>query len=106
MQFTVETGSLRESAAAIEEVLARLERFQVVEDLTAVGGAFRGSESAGAAGRACSTWGMRLSSLRWRVRATGVALEVAAAGYDTVEEVARHALRPSGTPGALPAATP
>ena len=33
MQFRVETGGLRESAAAIEEALARLERVRVGDDL-------------------------------------------------------------------------
>ena len=92
MQFRVETGGLRESAAAIEEVLARLERVRVADELAPVGSAFRGSESAAATGRACATWNARLSGLRSSVRSTGAALEAAAEGYEAVEEVARRAL--------------
>jgi hypothetical protein len=92
MRLRVETGGLRESAAAIEEALARLERVQVARDLASVAAAFRGGETAVATGRACTVWNERLSALRWQVRSTGAALDVAAAGYDTVEEVARRAL--------------
>ncbi|GAA2154455.1 hypothetical protein FHX52_1486 [Humibacillus xanthopallidus] len=96
MQFRVETDGLRESAAAIEEVLARLERVRVADELAPVGSAFRGGESATASGRACAAWNARLSGLRSRVRATGAALDVAAAGYDAVEQVARRALTVPG----------
>jgi hypothetical protein len=92
MQFRVETGGLRESAAALEEVLARLERGKVVDEIAPVGSAFRGGETAVASGRACAGWSARLSALRSRVRATGAALDVAAAGYEAVEEVARRAI--------------
>lgn len=92
MQFRVETGGLRESAAALEEVLARLERVRVADEIAPVGAAFRGGEVAGASGRVCATWSARLSALRSRVRATGAALDVAAAGYEAVEEVARRAI--------------
>ena len=37
-------------------------------------------------------------ALRWQVRSTGAALEVAAAGYDAVEEVARRALGSPASP--------
>jgi len=96
MQFTVETGGLRASTAAVEEALARLERIRVADDLAPTGSAFRGGETAALTGRVCEGWGRRLAALRWQVRATGAALEVAAAGYDVVEEVARRAL---GSPG-------
>ena len=98
MQFTVETGGLRASVAAVEEALARLERVRVADDLASMGAAFRGGETAALTGQVCTVWGRRLAALRWQVRSTGAALEVAAAGYDAVEEVARRAL---GSPGSL-----
>jgi hypothetical protein len=98
MQFRVETGGLRESAAAIEEALARLERVRVADGVGPVGSAFRGGETSASAGQVCTAWSERLSALHWRVRSTGAALEVAAAGYDAVEEVARRAL---GAPSSL-----
>ena len=98
MQFKVETGGLRASVAAVEEALARLERVRVVDDVGLVGAAFRGGETAAASGHVCAVWGRRLAALRWQVRSTGAALEVAAAGYDAVEEVARRALGSPASP--------
>lgn len=92
MQFRVETGGLRESAAAVEEILARLERARVAEEIAPVGSAFRGGATEVASGRACAAWSARLSALRSRVRGAGAALDVAAAGYEAVEEVARRAI--------------
>jgi hypothetical protein len=97
MRLRVEAGGLRESAAAIEEVLARLERVRVANDLAPVGAAFRGGETAVASRRACTVWNERLSGLRWQARSTGAALELAAAGYEAVEEVARRALGAQGS---------
>ena len=98
MQFTVETSGLRASVAAVEEALARLERVRVADDVGVVGAAFRGGRTAAAAGQVCPVWGRRLAALRWQVRSTGAALEVAAAGYDAVEEVAGRALRSPASP--------
>jgi hypothetical protein len=92
MQFRVETGGLRASAAAIEEVLARLERVRPADELAPVGSAFRGSDTAAATGQACAVWNARLASLGSSVRSTGAALDAAAEGYEAVEEVARRAL--------------
>ncbi len=98
MQLRVETAGLREGVAVLEEVLARLERVHVARDLAPVGAALRGGQTPAATSRACAAWGERLSELRWQVRAAGAALDVAAAGYDAVEDVARRALaRGSGT---------
>ena len=98
MQFTVETSGLRASVAAVEEALARLERVRVADDVGVVGAAFRGGRTGAAAGQVCTVWGRRLAALRWQVRSTGAALEVAAAGYDAVEEVAGRALRSPASP--------
>ncbi|MCU1537794.1 MAG: hypothetical protein JWP82_2145 [Humibacillus sp.] len=95
MQIRVETGRLRESATELAEVLARLERVRMAEDLTVVGSAFRGGQVASAAPRACLAWGEGLAALRGRVRATGAALDSAATGYEVVEDIARSALEGS-----------
>ncbi len=57
MQFTVETGGLRASAAAVEEALARLERVRVADDLAPTGSAFRGGQTAALTGQVCAGWG-------------------------------------------------
>ena len=100
MQFTVETGGLRASAVAVEEALARLERVRVADDLAPTGSAFRGGQTAAVTGQVCGGWGRRLAALRWQVRATGAALEVAVSGYDAVEEVARRAVGSAGSSAA------
>jgi hypothetical protein len=92
MQIRVETGRLGESASQLAEVLARLERVRVVDDLAQVGSAFRGGQVAAVTGRVCGGWADGLTSLRARVRATGSALDAAATGYEVVEDVARRAL--------------
>ena len=97
MQLTVETGGLRASTAAVEEALARLERLRMADDLAPTRSAFRGGKTAAMTDHVCEGWGRRLAALRWQVRATGAALDVAAAGYDVVEEVARRALGSAGS---------
>src|SRR4051812_25656593 len=82
MQLRVDTDGLRESAAALEEVLARLDRTRVVEELAPVGWAFRGGETEAVSGLACRGWNARLSALRSTVRATGMALQASASAYD------------------------
>jgi len=106
MQLRVDTGGLREGVAALGEVLARLARTRVAEELAPVGSAFRGGETEAGSGPACGAWNARLSALRSRVRATGVALEVSAAGYDAVEEVARRAFTASGPRAPMAARAP
>ena len=98
MQFRVEIGGLRAGGVALEEALARLERVRVEDDIGVVGAAFRGGQTAVANGQVCTVWGRRLAALRGQVRSTGAALEVAAAGYDAVEEVARRALGAPASP--------
>lgn len=98
MQVRVEVAGLRASAAALEEALARLERVGIARDLGSVGSAFRGAQVLAASPRACTVWNERLSSLRWQVRSTGAAVDVAAAGYEAVEEVARRALGAAAAP--------
>ena len=92
MQIRVETVQLRESASQLAEVLARLDRVRVADDLAGVGSAFRGGQVAAVNRRVCGGWADGLSALRGRVRATGSALEVAATGYAGLEDVARRAL--------------
>jgi hypothetical protein len=105
MQVGVETGGLRASVAALEEALARLERVRVADDVGVVGAAFGGGRTAASAGQVCTRWGRRLAALRWQVHSSGAALEVAAAGYDAVEEVVRRAWGPPTSPTSEPSPT-
>ncbi|GAA5032696.1 hypothetical protein GCM10023258_31930 [Terrabacter aeriphilus] len=92
MHYEVDTAALRESALTIGEVLARVRRLGVTDDLAAVATAVPpGRTTAGAPGVALA-WQARLAGLTWELRELGAGVSAAADGYDGAEQVARSAL--------------
>lgn len=98
MHYEVDTAALRESAQTIGEVLARVRRLGVADDLAAVATAVPpGRTTAGAQGVALA-WQARLAGITWELGELGRGMITAADGYDGVEQVARSALSgPSGS---------
>lgn len=100
MHYEVDAAALREDALTIGEVLARVRRLGIADDLAAVTAAVpAGRTTAGAQGLALA-WQARLAGITWELRELGAAVSAASDGYDGVEQLARSALSgPSGPSG-------
>ncbi|WP_020144579.1 hypothetical protein [Terracoccus sp. 273MFTsu3.1] len=95
MRYDVDTDALRDDAASVGEVLARVHRLRIAEELRPLGGAIPGGRVAGGLGQVAAAWQARLAGTRWELRELGRCLAAAADAYDAVEQTSRQALRRS-----------
>ncbi|KRC85360.1 hypothetical protein ASE25_20265 [Terrabacter sp. Root85] len=99
MRYDVDTDALRDDAASVGEVLARVQRLRIGDELRPLGGAIPGGRVAGGLGRVAAAWEARLAGTRWELRELGRCLAAAADTYDAVEQASRQALRSSSSGG-------
>ncbi|MGO4360555.1 hypothetical protein AB4Z14_12750 [Terrabacter sp. 2TAF16] len=99
MRYDVDTDALREDAASVGEVLARVRRLRIADELRPLGGAIPGGRVAGGLGQVAAAWEARLAGTRWELRELGRCLATAADTYDAVEHASRQALRSSSSGG-------
>jgi hypothetical protein len=92
MRFEVDTEALRAGAATVEEVLVQVRRLGIADDLRPVAAALPGGRCAAGQSQVTAAWQARLAGTQWELRELGRCLDVAAGGYDAVEQVARQAL--------------
>ena len=93
MRYDVDTAALRDDAISIGEVLARVQRLRIADELRPLAGAIPGGRSAAGLGQVAATWEVRLAGARWELRELGRCLAAAADTYDLVEQTARQTVR-------------
>lgn len=94
MRYAVDTAALRDDVASIGEVLARVHRLGVTDELQPIAAALPGGRCAASLRQVEAAWAARLAATRWELQELGQCLAVAADTYDAVEQVARRSVRP------------
>ena len=95
MRYDVDTAALRDDASTIDEVLVRVQRLGIADELTPVAAAFPGSRCGAALRDVAAAWTARLAATRWELKELGRSLAAAADTYDAVERAARQGVERS-----------
>ena len=95
MRYDVDTDALRDDAVSVGEVLERVHRLRLADELRPLGAAIPGGRVAGGLGQVAAAWQARLAGTRWELRELGRCLVAAADTYDAVEQTCQRALRSS-----------
>ncbi|KRF39453.1 hypothetical protein [Terrabacter sp. Soil810] len=98
MRYDVDTAALRDDATSIAEVLERVRRLGIAEELRPLGGAIPGGRVAAGLAQVAAAWDVRLAGSRWELQELGRCLTAATDTYDAVERAALQVV-PSPTGG-------
>jgi hypothetical protein len=92
MRFDVDTRTLRESAAAVEEVLAQVRALGIADDLRPVAAAVPGGRTASSLHHVATAWQAQLAGTRWQLGELGRSVAAAADAYVTVDQTVRESM--------------
>ena len=95
MRFEVDTAALRDDAGTVDEVLVRVRRLGIAEELTPLAAALPGSRCGAALRDVAAAWTVWLGATRWDLQELGRSLAAAADTYDAVERAARQSVERS-----------
>lgn len=95
MRYEVDTAALRDDVSTIDEVLVRVQRLGIADELTPVAAALPGSRTGSALRDVAAAWTARLAGTRWELKELGRSLAAAADTYDAVERAARQSVEGS-----------
>lgn len=95
MRYDVDTAALRDDVSTIDEVLVRVQRLGIADELTPVAAALPGSRCGAALRDVAAAWTARLAGTRWELKELGRSLAAAADTYDAVERAARQGVERS-----------
>jgi hypothetical protein len=95
MRYDVDTAALHDDVGTMDEVLVRVQRLGIADELRPVAAAFPGSRCAAALRDVAAAWTARLAGTRWELTELGRSLVAAADTYDAVERAARQSVEGS-----------